>query len=335
MTALDTYARLECSGVWRRDASAQKQNVIVSFGDATLMLTDIADRPLTHWSLPAVARLNPGELPALYTPDPAGAELLEIDDAEMIAALETIHQTLSRSHGRKGALRWAITGALAIGLGALAVFWLPGALVKQALNSATQSTRTTLDQALIRELALITGPRCSDGAGRQALDRLRARLNVEAPVAILPAELPQALALPGGTIVLSQDMLELTDDPAVAAGHVLSAQAKADENDPLEAFLRAQGISAMMQFLTTGELSRKHLQAQAEAIATTTQPRASSDRLIARFQAVDLPLRPWALQQDITGESVLDLIEADAMQDTHRPALNDSAWVALQSICAN
>jgi len=37
---------------------------------------------------------------------------------------------------------------------------------------------------------------------------------------------------------------------------------------------------------------------------------------------------------DITGETTLPLIEADALRtDTPRPSLSDTAWVSLQGIC--
>lgn len=66
MTALDKYVRLESGGLWRADANAQRRDVGISFGDATLVIADTAGRPVAHWSLPAITRLNPGtRLPSL------------------------------------------------------------------------------------------------------------------------------------------------------------------------------------------------------------------------------------------------------------------------------
>ena len=60
MTALPEYQRLECSGLWRDGPGAQRREVIVAFGDATLVIADArSDRALAHWSLPAVLRLQP------------------------------------------------------------------------------------------------------------------------------------------------------------------------------------------------------------------------------------------------------------------------------------
>ena len=54
MTVLAEYQRLEAEGVWRADEDAQRRDVIVSIGEATLTLTDLNEVALTHWSLPAI-----------------------------------------------------------------------------------------------------------------------------------------------------------------------------------------------------------------------------------------------------------------------------------------
>ena len=56
MTALSEYQRLEASGLWRASPEDQRSDVIVSIGDATLVITDLRENPLAHWSL---ARIIP------------------------------------------------------------------------------------------------------------------------------------------------------------------------------------------------------------------------------------------------------------------------------------
>ncbi len=96
MTALNQYQRLEAAGIWRETPQAQARDVIVSFGDATLVLTDPrSEVPLAHWSLPAVMRLNPGKNPARYAPGGVDAdEELEIEDDLMIAAIAKLHRVI-------------------------------------------------------------------------------------------------------------------------------------------------------------------------------------------------------------------------------------------------
>mgnify|MGYP006205154343 CR=1 FL=1 len=66
-TALKKYQKLESSGLWREAPELQRREVVVAFGEASLTLSDPrTEAALSHWSLPAVERINPGELPALY-----------------------------------------------------------------------------------------------------------------------------------------------------------------------------------------------------------------------------------------------------------------------------
>ena len=85
MTALKKYQRLESPGLWRETPDAQRRDVVVAFREATLVLFDPkTEKPLSHWSLPAILRANPGELPAIFVPAPEDDESLEIDDTMMI-----------------------------------------------------------------------------------------------------------------------------------------------------------------------------------------------------------------------------------------------------------
>ena len=78
MTALQKYARLEAVGVWRESDQGQRRDVIVSIGDATLVITDSQEKALAHWSLAAITRVNPGLVPALYHPEGDKTESLEL-----------------------------------------------------------------------------------------------------------------------------------------------------------------------------------------------------------------------------------------------------------------
>ena len=43
MTALSKYDRLEASGLWRPTPQDQRREVVVSIGDATLVISDMND----------------------------------------------------------------------------------------------------------------------------------------------------------------------------------------------------------------------------------------------------------------------------------------------------
>ena len=58
------------------------------------------------------------------------------------------------------------------------------------------------------------------------------------------------------------------------------------------------------------------------------------DALIAAFEAQNLSLAPYAAAIDITGETTLPLLEAEAIRDNApQSSLGDTAWVSLQGVC--
>mgnify|MGYP005990444423 FL=1 len=48
MTALTKYDRLEATGLWRPAPDGQRREVIVSIGNATLMISDMNDQAIAH-----------------------------------------------------------------------------------------------------------------------------------------------------------------------------------------------------------------------------------------------------------------------------------------------
>ena len=145
MTALSEYERLESSGLWRAapddhnpDADDKRREVIVSFGNATIVLSDRNDKPLAHWAMPAIRRQNAGIRPAIYSPDKDAVETLEVADDDMIDAIEKIRAAIARQRPKPGRLRWWILGGFVSAVAALAVFWLPGAMVRHTVSVFTR-----------------------------------------------------------------------------------------------------------------------------------------------------------------------------------------------------
>ena len=128
MTALTEYQRLESPGVWRAAPEDQLRDVIVSIGSATLMIYDMGDRPLAHWSLAALERKNPGKFPAIYAPGPDAPEELEIAEETMLDAIETVRSAVARQRPRSGRLRLVLLASALLTVIGLATYWLPDAL---------------------------------------------------------------------------------------------------------------------------------------------------------------------------------------------------------------
>lgn len=337
MTALQEYQRLECTGLWRDRPDGQRREVIVSFGDATLVISETRSaRALTHWSLPAVVRLNPGERPARFSPDPDADEELELDDEAMIAAVSKVHTLIEARRPHPGRLRTVLLGAALAGVLGAVVFWMPSALVSHTAAALPFAKRQAIGRAVLADLARLTGLPCAAPEGQGALGRLHERLLGPAgEIFILPEGLRRSAILPGGIVLLSRALVEDQDVPEVAAGEVLAADLRRGSGDPVIPILRHAGLAATFRLLTTGDLPNAAVDGYGEVLLSGAAPAVTDKALLDRFGAAGVASSPYAYSLDPTGETVLGLIEADPFRAAapDRPVLTDADWVALQGIC--
>ncbi|WP_195820136.1 hypothetical protein [Roseobacter sp. MH60115] len=335
MTALKKYARLEASGLWRASPEDQRREVIISIGDATLMISDLQDRAITHWSLAAIQRANPGKRPALYHPDGDTGETLELgeDEHHMIDAIEKLRRAVERTRPRPGRLRWLGMSLSIAAVVAVGVFWVPRALIDHTLAVVPEVKRVEIGDALLRRIERMTGPACAEPAGLRALATFRARLGADR-ISILPGTVQTSLHLPGRHILLNRALVEDFEEPDVAGGFALVEQSLSRARDPLHDLLDVSGTWASFQLLTTGQLKSEILDSYAETLLTRDRPVPSPESLLPVFAAANLRSAPYAYARDITGETVLPLIEADPMAGKEPKALlSDADWLRLQNIC--
>jgi len=337
VTALKKYQRLESPGLWRETPEAQRREVIVGFGEASLVLSDPrTEIALSHWSLPAVERLNPGATPALYAPGRDAGETLEIDDPEMIVALETVRGALARARARPGRLRGAVVPATLALVAGLGLFWLPGALERHAVKVIPPATRAAIGQLALADLARASGAACAGASGQQALNRLGQRVFGEQPpqLVVLPALGVPALHLPGPIVVLDQALIGSDAGPDAVAGFALAEIARAGAADPLIALLHHAGLGATVQLLTTGALPASAVAGYGAILLRMPATPLDDGALLARFAKAELPSSPYAYALDPSGETTLGLIEADPFRaHPKRPVLADGDWISLQAIC--
>lgn len=334
MTALQKYDRIEAVALWRASAEAQRRDVIVSIGDASLTISDTQDRALAHWSLPAVERANPGERPAVFFPDGDPGETLEFpaDETEMIEAIEKLRAAIRKRRPRPGRLRLVTLATSALSVIALATIWLPGAMLDHTVSVVPDVKRQEIDGALLTQLERLTGKPCSGLFASPALGRLADRLAVRNLV-VVRGGVRDTLALPGGTIVLNRAVIEDHEEPDVAAGYVIAQKLEARSHDPLRQMLRQLGVMASFRMLTTGAVSDPMLRDWAEDLVLLHHAPAAVSDLLAAFSALEVKSTPYAYALDASGEATLELIEADPFVTSPKPVLSDGDWVALQGIC--
>lgn len=338
MTALKKYLKLESPGLWRDAPQDQRRNVVVSFGEASLILSDPkTDLALSHWSLPAVERRNPGESPAVYAPGHDAHETLELDDPDMIVALETVQIALATRRPRPGRLRGSILGASTFAILALAVLWLPGALIQHTAAVVPAAKRAEIGERALRDVIRLTGTPCAQALGQKAMAELSERLfgpiNTPILLAVNSGASP-ALHLPGDVILLSRTLFDAQNGPQAAAGAALVEQARSVARDPLIPLLEHAGLAATLRLLTTGVLPETALTGYGEVAIQTPPLALSPEVMVAAFAKAGVPTTPYAKTLSETDPAAQALASNDPFAAAPPPALMpDDAWVSLQAIC--
>jgi hypothetical protein len=340
MTALQQYQRLEASALWRPSPEAQRREVIVSIGEATLVISDPTDRPLTHWSLAAISRANPDETPAIYHPEGDPSETLELseDEAAMIAAIEKLRTAVERRRPHPGRLRGVSLIASVAVVAAVSLFWLPGAMRNHTLSLVPDSKREDLGRALMTHLERVTGLPCVAPEGLEVLQKLSARLPEASgqrnALIVFRSGVRDTVRLPGRILLIGRSLLEDHDEPDVLAGYIIAEQLRAEDSDPLGRLLQWGGIVTSFRLLTTGTLPDDTLRAYAETLLTAPPAPLTQDALKRGFERLSVRAAPYAYAVDPTGERTLPLIEADPFAATPaQPLLSDGDWLRLQAIC--
>jgi hypothetical protein len=339
MTALTEFRRLEAQGAWKETPRANKREVVVSLGEATLTLMDPrSDCPLSHWSLPAVVRLNPGRVPAIYTPtSETPDETVEIDDQLMIDGIARVQKAIAHHRRQPGRLRGVITGIVLLGFAGALVAWLPDALIRHAAKIAPPAQMRTIGQAVLADLETGTGPICHRHSGQQVLDWITPRLlDRNSLVGVVPGPLNGARRLPGNIYLVGNDLLASATGPEATVGHLIAASLAQNERQVTLNALEYAGTLASLRLMTLGTLPPRALQGYGDTLLNQPLPRPDMGKLPEAFAEHDLSTEPYARSLDPTGVTVMPLITGDPMRDAPaaRPLLTDEQWLALQKICA-
>ncbi|MEM9210516.1 MAG: hypothetical protein AAGA63_03450 [Pseudomonadota bacterium] len=334
MTAIKEYTRLESTGLWRATPDAQRREVVVSFGKASLILSDMNEVPLTHWSLAAVQR-HGNSVPALYSAGEHGFDTLEIDDPLMVEAIETVRRPFQKDPPRSGSLR-LILFCISMALVGLVIWlWLPNTLAQYATRIAPPERELEIGNNLLGQIERFTGRECTSPSGDLALAQLHGRVLPGKTGRIRVAELgaQPSLHLPGDIIILHIAIVEGFSDPAVAAGHILSEDIRREATPPLLDFLQFAGLRGTIWFLTSGEISDATYESYARHKITTVPSAPEPERLLERFAEVTIPSAPFAYAEDPSGQKTKLLIDLNPVSNQAVEVIDADDWLALQAIC--
>lgn len=200
---------------------------------------------------------------------------------------------------------------------------------------------------------------CRRPAGEAALAELAARLAARLPadrrvvhLRVLDTPMVNAIALPGGNIVVFRGLLDLAEEPDEVAGVLAHELVHVAERHPTAAVIRGLGLGLVVT-VVTGDASGMAAGAAASLLASaySRDDEAAADRgavallegagigagglasffhRMAESQGGSLP--QW-LSTHPEGRSRAATVEAAASRLDRPPSLRDEAWRALKGIC--
>ncbi len=330
MTALEKFDRLESLGLWKESETSQKKEVIVSFGKASLVLSDNHDTPLAHWALGAVEIREAGDERVLYAPDKTGFETLEITDPTMNRAIGKIRQAIRKPKSHRGRIRLLSTLLIMVCLCLLTVFWFPKALTDYTAQIVSNAKAREIGARLMPHINQYAGQPCQASGTDFAIRKLEDRLMDTSHNTLFIADMRTQYSthLPGGIILANRNLVEGFSSPEVLAGFVLMERALQEQRPAIHALFSQAGPIATLSFLITGDISDEVLSTFAKNLMTRSLTLPDTTALLKIFKAADISSTPFA---GVLNNQVL--ATSDPVKGPFRPILTDPEWLALQSIC--
>jgi Zn-dependent protease with chaperone function len=187
---------------------------------------------------------------------------VEFEDAAFAAHLATSSPGLGRTEREGGLMRlvlWSVAAGLSVVL--IAIYGVPAAADRLApqVPPAMEAQLGRAVEAQVVDL-LGTPPLCANPAGRAALDRLVARLTgtMDLPVApqvsVRRSTIANALALPGGRVIVLSDIIKKSDSADAFAAILAHEFGHLAARDPIRSLIRASGTSFLLS-LVLGDLT--------------------------------------------------------------------------------
>jgi hypothetical protein len=295
MTALDKYTRLEALGQWRESPEHAPTEVVVSFGNATLLLSDLNETPLGHWAMAATSRLSVDGSKATYTPDSEGFETLEIDDAQMVEAIAQVSLYLTDESRKIPRLRWVFLTILISALAALS-YVTPQLLRDQAVRITGPESARKLGADMIATLGIQI---CQEPRADTARDLFQSRVFPDgSAVLVIVKDDPNTSIFPGGIVLIAEKTLREINSPTDLAR--LTTSLIATNDTVLAQLFAASTVRELLTYITSGNLSSIRLAEAAE--------------------------------NAVTQDQVIETA-TDAPTTANQVILRDQDWVALQGIC--
>ncbi|KAB7623648.1 M48 family metallopeptidase [Alkalilimnicola sp. S0819] len=354
----------EWLGYWNDGYSAERQRVRIVLTADRLVLSDAGNGhavtllPLQGLSL--AEEVYRGQ-PLRFRHAERGDARLSVEEHGLLDALRERQPGLGRRYlGRRGAgsrlLLWG-GGAALLALGLL--FGLP-----RLAGPLAQLVPVAWEDSLGRELVdqLAGGVRCEAPEGLQALAVLRRRLQGATPgpyryrVQVVPGEMVNALAAPGGHILIYDGLLQAVEGPEELTAVLAHEMAHVTHRHGTQALIRQAGYSLLLTAMLGDASAAASVLTESGVmllgLAHSRAAEAEADRAaIARLNAAGLDsrgLQRFFARLKAEGDELPDSLALLSSHPLHAERVEQAArlsrageapldghqWRALKGICA-
>lgn len=330
----------------------------------TFRLDIVGEDVARDWSLLDL-RAADAAAPLMRVNHAQGPESVEFADEAFAQALMARCPDLNRTEGGSGVTRlvlWSIAAGLSVLL--TAIYGVPAAsgllapLVPQAIEA--QLGRSVDGQIVT---LLDDPPLCNEAAGRAVLDRLTARLSegmalpVAPQVSVRRHKIANALALPGGRVILLSDIIAKARNGDELAGILAHEFGHVAARDPMRSVITAGGTSFLLSLVlgdltgstvlvTVGQAAisagySRDAERAADAYAVAAVKRAGGDgaalaAILERITDAD-DEKPDGISflrsHPFTAERAARIRSLAGEKPTGSGILSEAEWKSLQGLC--
>ncbi|MDV2987128.1 UNVERIFIED_CONTAM: M48 family metallopeptidase [Methylobacteriaceae bacterium AG10] len=330
----------------------------------TFRLEILGEDMSRDWSLLDL-RASEAAPPLMRIGHAQGPESVEFADAPFAQALTARCPDLNRTEGGGGLTRlvlWSIAAGVSVLL--TAIYGVPAAsgllapLVPQAVESQ-------LGRSVDGQIVTLLGdpPLCNEAAARAVLDRLTARLAegmvlpTTPQVSVRRHSVANALALPGGRVILLSDIIAKARNGDELAGILAHEFGHVAARDPMRSVITAGGTSFLLSLVlgdltgstvlvTVGQAAisagySRDAERAADAYAVAAVKRAGGDgaalaAILERITDAD-DEKPDAVSflrsHPFTAERAARIRSLAGEKPTGPGILSEAEWASLQGIC--
>lgn len=353
--------------------TAQPRDVVIGIGESALVLLNEQGTAIEHWPLASLKAVRGGSGEAVQlSPDAEAIERLVVTDDQMIRAIRQRCPGLERRRTNRNnlgkATLWAV-GAVASVL--LILFVLVPMLSEQLAEVIPPEREQALGDAVADQLTSLLStlgdeetPFCEEAEGTAALAKMRDRLmdGVALPyplrLGVLDSPLVNAVAVPGGRVILFRGLIDQATSPEEVAGVLAHEIGHVFHRDPVREAMRAAGTAGIIGLMLGDVVGAGALVVATEAVMNAQyrqEAEARADEFAVTVLAkANLPSAPFARffqamkEQYGASEGVFRYIAshpdlagraeraaaADRIGDgPFKPVIDDDEWAALRAIC--